>query len=93
MTQHSLTTLSNTSATRLTPNGTHSGLDITIQNVDATAIVYIGGIGVTSSNYGYRIYPSSAWSVELSGFDALYAISNTNGSQVAVLQTSIELGN
>jgi hypothetical protein len=93
MTQHSLTTLSNTSATRLTPNAVHSGMDITIQNVHASAIVYIGGIGVTSSNYGYRISADNAWSIELSGLDALYAISNTDGSQVAVLQTSLESGN
>jgi hypothetical protein len=93
MTQHLLTTLSNSSATLLSPVGTHSGIDITIQNVHATAIVYIGGIGVTSSNYGYRISPSNAWSIELSGNDELYAITNTNGSQVAVLKTSLELGN
>jgi hypothetical protein len=93
MTQHSLTTLSNSTATRLTPNGTHGGLDITIQNVHTSAIVYIGGEGVTSSNYGYRISANNAWSVELSGVDALYAITNTNGSQVAVIKTSLELGN
>ena len=93
MTQHSLTTLSNLTATRLTPNGTHGGLDITIQNVHASAIVYIGGEGVTSSNYGYRISANNAWSVELSGVDALYAITSTNGSQVAVIKTSLESGN
>jgi hypothetical protein len=93
MTQHSLTTLSNSSATLLTPNGIHSGLDITIQNVHASAIVYIGGEGVTSSNYGYRISPNNAWSIELSGLDSLYAISNTDQSQIAVLKTSLELGN
>lgn len=93
MTQHSLTTLSSSSATRLTPIGLHSGLDITIQNTDPTAIVYIGGEGVTSSNYGYRISPNNAWSIELSGHDAIYAISDTNGSAVAVLKTSLESGN
>ena len=92
MTQHAVTTLSNTTATRLTPNGLHSGMDITIQNVHASAIVYIGGEEVTSSSFGYRLSPGAAWSVELSGKDAIYAISNTNGSQVAVLQTSLELG-
>jgi hypothetical protein len=92
MTQHSLTTLSSSSATRLTPNGVHSGMDITIQNIDTTAIVYIGGEGVTSSNYGYRISPNHAWSIELSGRDSLYAISNTDGSSIAVLKTSLELG-
>jgi hypothetical protein len=90
MTLHSLTTLSNTSATRLTPNGTHSGLDITIQNVDASAIVYLGGEGVTASNYGYRLAPGAAWSVELPSLDSLYAITNTNGSSIAVLTTGLE---
>jgi hypothetical protein len=93
MTIHALTTLSNSTSTRLTPNAVHSGMDITIQNVHASANVYIGGEGVTSSNYGYRISPSNAWSIELSGKDTLYAISDTNGSQVAVLQTSLESGN
>jgi hypothetical protein len=92
MTQHSLTTLSNASATLLTPNGIHSGLDVTIQNTHATAIVYLGAVGVTSANYGYRLSPGDAWSIELSGRDSLYAISNTNGSNVAVLTTSLELG-
>ena len=90
MTLHSLTTLSNSSATRLTPPGAHSGLDITIQNVDASAIVYIGGIGVTSTDYGYRLSPGAAWSVELPSFDSMYAITNTNNSKVAVLTTGLE---
>jgi hypothetical protein len=93
MTQHSLTTLSSTSATRLTPIGLHSGMDITIQNIHASAIVYIGGEGVTSSSYGYRLSAGAAWSIELAGQDALYATTNTNGSQIAILNTNLESGN
>ena len=93
MTSHALTTLSSSTATKLTPNGTHGGMDITIQNTDGSAYVYIGGQGVTSSNYGYRLAPGSAWSIELSGKDSLYSITDTNSSKVAVLKTSLELGN
>ena len=93
MTQHSLTTLSSSSATRLTPTGIHSGFDLTVQNVHATAIVYIGGQGVTSSDYGYRLDPGTAWSVELSSKDYIYAITDTNTSKVAVLRTNLESGN
>jgi hypothetical protein len=93
MTTHALTTLSNSSATLLTPNGTHSGLDVTVQNVHASALVYLGGVNVSSTNYGYRLDPGTAWSVELSGRDALYAITDTNTSKVAVLKTNLELGN
>ena len=92
MTTHALLTLSNTTATKLTPNGTHSGMDITLQNVDDTAYVYIGAEGVSSSNYGYRIAPGHAISWELPGKDALYAISNTNNSKLAVIKTNLESG-
>lgn len=90
MTTHSLTTLSNTSATRLTPNGLHSGMDITIQNVDSSAYVFLGGEGVTASDYGYRLAPGSAWSVELPGLDAIYAITDTNNSKVALIKMGLE---
>lgn len=90
MTTHALTTLSNTEDTRITPNGVHSGLDITIQNTDGSAYVYLGGEGVTASDYGYRLAPGAAWSVELPGTDALYAITDTNNSKIAVLWTGLE---
>ena len=93
MTTHALTTLSSSAATRLTPNGVHSGMDITIQNIHASAYVYVGGEGVTSSSYGYRLDPNTAISFELPGKDALYAITGTNGSQVAVIKTNLDSGN
>lgn len=93
MTTHALTTLSSSAATLLTPNGVHSGMDITIQNIHASAYVYIGGEGVTSSSYGYRLSPNTAISFELPGKDALYAITGTNGSQVAVIKTNLDSGN
>ena len=93
MTSHSLTTLSSSTATRLTPSGVHSGMDITIQNVHASAYVYIGGEGVADSNFGYRLNPGSAISFELPGKDALYAISDTDGSSIATIKTNLESGN
>lgn len=90
MTQHALTTLSNTEATRITPNGIHSGMDITLQNVNTEAYVFIGGEGVTTTNYGYRISPNNGWAIELPGKDALYAISDVDGANVAVLWTGLE---
>jgi hypothetical protein len=89
-TSHNLFTLSNATATRLTPVGIHSGMDITLQNVHDTAYVYVGGEGVTSSNYGYRIAPGHAISWELPEKDSLYAITDTNSSKLAVLKTSLE---
>ena len=93
MTTHLTTTLSSSSATLVSPLGIHSGVDITIQNLSSEAYVYLGGEGVTSSSFGYRIPPDSAVSFELPGKDALYAVTSSNGSQVAVLKTGLEVGN
>lgn len=93
MTTHSLFTLSDAADSRISPEGIHSGVDITIQNLDSEAYVYIGGEGVTTESFGYRLAPASAISFELPGKNALYAISDTDGAQVAVLKTSLEVGN
>jgi hypothetical protein len=68
-------------------------MDITIQNIHASAYVYLGGEGVTTSSYGYRLNPGTAISFELPGKDSLYAITATSGSQVAVIKTNLESGN
>jgi len=92
MTAHSITPLSASTATRLTPNGVHSGMDITIQNLDNLAYVFIGGEGVTIENFGYRLNPGSAISFELPGKDALYAIADADDTAIAIIKTNLESG-
>lgn len=92
MTTHATISLSSETATRLTPNGLHSGMDITIQNVSEENYVYLGGEGVSLQDFGYRLNPGSAISFELPGKDALYAIADTNETMVAVLKTNLEVG-
>lgn len=90
MTIHLTPQLSTTEATRLTPAGSHSGMDITIQNLHESGYVYLGAEGVNSEEFGYRLAPGAAWSIELPGSDALYAIGSTSSIYVAVLQTGLE---
>lgn len=93
MAQHNLVNLSNSTAELLSPFGTHSGVDITIQNVNSDGYVYIGASNqVASTNYGYRISPNSAVSFELPGSDALYAIGSTTGLKAAVIITNLDSG-
>ncbi len=87
---HDLLTLSDSAATELTPGARHSGLDLTVQNVDDTAVVYLGGAGVTASDYGFKLTPGVAFSLELNPNDRLYAISDTNGSNAALLRALLE---
>lgn len=67
-------------------------MDITIQNIDTAAYVYVGGEGVSVYDYGYRISPNNAISFELGANDALYAISDTNNSKIAVIKMNLEGG-
>jgi hypothetical protein len=92
MTAHKVVVLSTTSPILLSPPGTHSGVDITMQNVNASGYIYIGAANLTSSNYGFRIDPSHAISLELNGKDAIYAIGSTSSLSVSVLSTALEQG-
>jgi hypothetical protein len=90
---HGLIVLSNITPTRLTPNGKHSGMDITLQNVNASGYIYLGGSDtVSSTNYGFRIMPNHSFSIELNGNDTIYAIASSNGMSLAVLKARLEVG-
>lgn len=92
MATHELKTIG-TTPVRLTPNGLHSGMDITIQNVNADGYLYVGGNStLSSSNYGYRIAPETAISFELPGMDALYLVGSTANLKAAIVITGLENG-
>jgi hypothetical protein len=90
MARHSIISVSSSKATRVSSRSLHSGEDITIQNIDPEAIIYLGGENVSSSSFGFVLFPGAAWSVELPPKNEIYAISENNGSQVAVLKVSLE---
>ena len=91
MAYHELRTLSDTTPSRLTPLGTHSGMDITLQNVNDSGYIYVGiDENVTSTSYGFRIMPNHSISFELAGYDPLYAIAEADGLKLAMIQIDLE---
>ena len=89
-TQQNLYTLSDTTATLVSPYGTHSGVDITIQNINATGYVYVGNENVSTTNYGFRILPNHSISFELAGKDSLYLVSSADNLNAAVITIGLE---
>jgi hypothetical protein len=90
MASHQIVVLTADSAVRLTPNGKHGGMDITLQNVNASGYIYIGGDdSVSSTNYGFRIMPNHSISFELPSEDALYAVASSS-MNLAVMITGLE---
>jgi hypothetical protein len=86
---HEIIDLNNETPVAVSVTGNHAGRDITIQNISSSANVYLGGQGVSTESYGYRLAPNTAWSVELRREDVIYAVSSANSS-VAVLQLGLE---
>lgn len=88
-TTHALVALNSSTAVRLTPVGTHSGLDFTVQNANNSGYIYLGGEGVTTSNYGFRILPNHSISFELPSKDHIYAVASTS-LNAAVISMGLE---
>jgi hypothetical protein len=91
-TTHALVALNSSTAVKLTPGGMHSGLDFTVQNANDSGYIYLGGEGVTTSNYGFRILPNHSISFELPSTDHIYAIASTS-LNAAVISMGLESKN
>jgi len=67
-----------------------NGKDITIQNNNATANIFIGGSGVTTSDYGFRLIPNAAISFNLDPKENVWATSDANNAVVNVMKMNPE---
>jgi hypothetical protein len=90
MTTHRLLSINDTDATRITPPGIHSGMDITLQNVSASGYIYVGGEGVSEESYGHRILPNNAISFELPSKNSLFVIASDSDVKLAILEIGLE---
>ncbi len=88
-TTHALVALNSSTAVKLTPGGTHSGLDFTVQNANDSGYIYLGGEGVTTSNYGFRILPNHSISFEVPSQDHIYAVAS-GSVNAAVISMGLE---
>jgi hypothetical protein len=62
-------------------------IDLSVQNLDASATIFIGSIDVTTTSYGAAIGPGELLTITaLPWRDELYAVTDTPGSKVAVLR-------
>lgn len=92
MTIHNIVSLNDTTPVRLSPANTHSGTDITIQNINNSGYIYIGGENVSIESFGFRLAHNQAISFELNGRDSLYAVSSGSDMVAAVIMVSLESG-
>jgi hypothetical protein len=87
MIRHELKSISNTTATSLdVANNIRSSYTIIVQNINDTGYIYIGNDQVTSSSYGFKIYPTQAITIELPSRTTMYALASASGMSVSVME-------
>jgi hypothetical protein len=82
-------TVANT-AYEIIPELGGNGKDITIQNNNASASVLIGGVGVTASDYGFKLVPGAAISFNLDPKENVWAVSATALATVNIMRMNPE---
>ena len=89
MATHSIVTLSSTTPTRLSPQATHSGVEVILQNISTNGYVYVGGADVSPTNYGYRVDEDSAFGGNVPSKEEMWAIAQNSGTEVAVYTSGL----
>ena len=89
MIRHSLISVSNSEATSIDiADSIKSSFTLVIQNINTTGYIYIGNGSVSATNYGFRISPNQAFTIELSSSEDMYALASEAGMSVAVMEIS-----
>jgi hypothetical protein len=78
-------TLSGTASLLTITDAVDTPSTISVQNTDASAVVYLGGPNVTSSSYGVKLAAGQIWSADLGPYDDIYAV-GTAGISVLILE-------
>ena len=61
-------------------------VDTAFQNTSDTAIVYLGGLGVTTSSFGWKLDPGNGIIIPLPATSSLYAIASASNTPLAILR-------
>lgn len=86
---HSLVTLSSSSSTLLTldtTTETEFDLFVSIQNTDNLVPVYLGDSTVSSTSYGFKLFPGQVWTGDLKPREDIYAIADSDSPKVAIIR-------
>jgi hypothetical protein len=85
-TRHKIVSLSTSTPTALTyEDNVQSSYTLVVQNNNTSGYLYLGADSVSSSSYGYRLFPGQGLTIEMSAFNRLYAVCSANTMTAAIL--------
>lgn len=77
-------TLNATAVAVLPSDTTPSYGSVSIENTSSAGYAYIGGSGVTTSSYGFKLYPAQVLTMDIDQYESFYICGDT-GVTVAIL--------
>ena len=87
MIRHEIKAISNTIPVSIDiPNHIPVTYTLIIQNINADGYIYLGGSDVSSTNYGFRISPNQAFTIEMPASYFVYGIASAAGMTAAVME-------
>ena len=81
--RHKIQALNSTPVNLVIREATDARNSMSIQNVSNTGFAYIGAEGLTSSDYGIKLFPGQIYTIELAPSDDIWAVGD-NGVSVAI---------
>lgn len=83
---HNIVTVGTTATVISTATNDRDGHSVLIQNPAASTIVYIGGLGVTTSSYGVALAGGAYMSIDLLQGETIYGVVVSSTQAVNVLR-------
>jgi hypothetical protein len=75
---HERVTIGNT-ATQVSSNfGGKDGQTVAVQNPSGGSTVYLGGVGVTTGEYGFELLADTTFTIEMQDGEKLFGVTTTN---------------
>jgi hypothetical protein len=78
-------TLNSTAQNLVFRETVHSVNTLVVQNISQIGFAYIGTADVSSTNFGFKLFPGQSFTAELAYSDNLYAAGDS-GVQVSILE-------
>ena len=79
-----------TTATLLSASAAgRDGQTVLVQNPSGGATVYLGGSGVTNTDYGYVLEAGVAFAIDLQGGESLYGVVASSTQSVSVIRQGV----
>lgn len=81
--RHKIQELNSVAVNLVVREATDARNSMSIQNISNTGFAYLGAYGVTSSDYGIKLYPGQIYTIELASSDDIWAVGDS-GVSVAI---------